>query len=82
MKANRLIASTLVVAGLMLGSAAQAQGLGGHLGGAFGGGAGGGAAGFGGMGGASGFANASRIHNPTDSAGSPEPTASSLATRI
>jgi hypothetical protein len=44
MKANQLIAGTVIVAGLMLGAAAQAQGLGGmggHLGGALGGSAGG-----------------------------------------
>ena len=54
MKANQLIVGTAIVAGLICGAAAQAQGLGGvggRLGGAFGGGAGGGAAGFGGMGG-------------------------------
>ncbi len=85
MKANQLIAGVVIAAGLVFGTAAQAQGLGGlggHIGGALGGGAGGGMAGFNGMGAMSGMANgntlganadgfsrATRTHGQDDTAG-------------
>ena len=66
MKANQLIAGTLIAAGLIFGAAAQAQGLGGlggHAGGALGGAAGGGLAGFNGMGNMNAFGSATRTRS-------------------
>jgi hypothetical protein len=80
MKANQLIAGTVIAAGLIFGASAQAQGLGGlggHVGGALGGGAGGGMAHFNGT--ADGFAHATRIQNQDASVGTATDTKGRVA---
>jgi hypothetical protein len=95
MKANQLLAGTVIVAGLIFSASALAQGLGGlggHIGGALGGGAGGGMAGVNGTGGmngamngntlganADGFGRATRIHNQDVSAATATDTKSHSA---
>ena len=76
MKANQLIAGTVMVAGLIIGAAAQAQalgGMGGHFGGALGGSAGGMHGGINGNAFANGsdsLARTARTHNPDSTTGS------------